>query len=123
MQDLKATVADNIRQLRAKQKISAAALAEKIGVSQSTVSDWETAKKMPRATSIVRLAEFFGVNKSDLLYDPTDTRDAGMHDLLDLEQLLTSKARLVFAGRVLSVEEKSMAFRLIRAALGGEGIE
>ncbi len=123
MQSLKATVADNIKRLRHIKKISAAGLAEQIGVSQSTVSDWETAKKMPRSASIERLAAFFGVTEAELLYDPSDAKEAGAQDLLDLEQLLTSEARLVFAGRILAPEEKAMAFRLLRAALGGVGIE
>lgn len=120
---IKSTVAENIRRLRQSEKISAAVLADKIGVSQSTVSDWECGKKMPRSASIEKLAEFFGVNKSDLLYHPGDARDAGAHDLLDLEQLLTSQARLVFAGRILNVEEKALAFRLLRAALGGDDLD
>lgn len=123
MHDIKATVAGNIKRLRHNKKLSAAGLADQIGVSQSTVSDWECGKKMPRAAAIEKLAAFFGVNKSDLLYDPSDARDVGAHDLLDLEQLLTSQARLVFAGRILAPEEKALAFRILRAALGGDDLD
>lgn len=119
MHSLKGTVADNIKRLRHARKISAAVLAQEIGVSQSTVSDWECAKKMPRAASIEKLASFFEVTEAELLYDPEDAKVAGGSELVDLEQLLSSQARLVFTGRILAPEEKAMAYRLLQAALGG----
>lgn len=48
-------------------------LAESIGVSQSTVSDWEHGKKMPRSGAIQKLADYFDIEKSDLLIDSDQT--------------------------------------------------
>lgn len=44
-------------------------LGEKIGVSESTVGKWILMKSTPRMGTIEKLAELFGVKKSDIL-DP-----------------------------------------------------
>lgn len=42
-------------------------IAAAAGVSSPSVSDWLHAKKMPRMDKVERLANFFGIKKSDLL--------------------------------------------------------
>lgn len=44
-------------------------LAEIAGVAPSTFNDWMKAKKYPRIDKIERLADFFGILKSDLIED------------------------------------------------------
>lgn len=67
--DLKDIIAHNLERLRKLNNKSMSEIAEAIGVSQSTVSDWENGKKMPRSGSIQKLADYFGVPKTDLLMD------------------------------------------------------
>jgi len=117
---LKHTVAKNIRTLRRSRDLTAVELAEALGVSQSTVSDWETAKKMPRAGAVERLAAFFGVRKSDVLSDKSEALRAtttAHYELYDLEAMLEGSTRLAFDGRVLSVEEKQRVARVVKAVL------
>ena len=45
-------------------------LAEIVGVSAPTVSDWLNAKKYPRIDKIEILANYFGIFKSDLIENP-----------------------------------------------------
>lgn len=42
-------------------------LMKEFGLSSSTISDWCTGKKLPRMGKIQMLADYFGINKSDLL--------------------------------------------------------
>lgn len=48
-------------------------LAEVLGVSTSTLNDWVKGKKYPRIDKIELLARFFGILKSDLIEDKTET--------------------------------------------------
>lgn len=48
-------------------------LAEKIGVSKQSVSNWETGLKFPRMKVISQLAELFNVNISNLVTDENNT--------------------------------------------------
>ncbi|MCL2745888.1 MAG: helix-turn-helix domain-containing protein [Coriobacteriia bacterium] len=61
--------ASNIRKLRSRNGVTGEELASALRVSQSTVSDWENAKKMPREGSLEKIAAYFGVSKTELLAD------------------------------------------------------
>ena len=47
-------------------------VAEAIGVTTSTFSEWCNAKKYPRIDRIEMLANYFGLNKSDLIEEHKD---------------------------------------------------
>ena len=56
-----------IRQLREKQNMTQAELAEKIGVSSKTISKWETAKGLPDITLLQPLAQALGISVIELM--------------------------------------------------------
>ena len=56
-----------IRQLREKQKLTQAELAEKIGVSSKTISKWETAKGLPDISLLQPLAQALGISVIELM--------------------------------------------------------
>ncbi|WP_085521366.1 LexA family protein [Tuberibacillus sp. Marseille-P3662] len=70
--DVREIFAENLKRLRDIKNETTVDLANDLNVAQSTISDWENAKKMPRAGAIERLSEHFQVNKSDLLTDLDD---------------------------------------------------
>ena len=47
----------NIKSLRTGQKMTQAELAEKIGVDQTAVSQWETGQTYPKASLLPKIAE------------------------------------------------------------------
>lgn len=55
------------RQLRKERNMSQATLAEKLGVSQTAVSQWETDKNYPDINTIKQLAEIYSVTTDYLL--------------------------------------------------------
>lgn len=56
-----------IKELREKNKITQAGLAEKLNVSDKTVSKWETGKGYPDITLLEPIAEVFGVTLTELI--------------------------------------------------------
>ena len=58
---------NRIRQLREAQGKPQKALAFDLGVSQATISDWESGRKVPSAKSTIRLAQYFKVSVEYLL--------------------------------------------------------
>jgi transcriptional regulator with XRE-family HTH domain len=44
-------------------------VSEAIGVSYYTLTDWVNGKKYPRMDKVEKLAEYFGIMKSDLIED------------------------------------------------------
>lgn len=63
----KKVFAKNLRKLMEGKGINQKELAEIIGVSAPTMNDWLQAKKYPRIDKIEKLADYFGVLKSDLI--------------------------------------------------------
>mgnify|MGYP002511640371 CR=1 FL=1 len=51
-----------IKELREKQNLTQAELAEKLNVSDKTVSKWETAKGYPDISMLEPIAKVFGVS-------------------------------------------------------------
>ncbi|MBO7184547.1 MAG: helix-turn-helix domain-containing protein [Oscillospiraceae bacterium] len=56
-----------IKQLREKQNLTQAELAERIGVSSKTVSKWETAKGLPDISLLQPLAQVLGISVMELM--------------------------------------------------------
>lgn len=56
-----------IRELREKKQLTQAALAEKLNVSDKTVSKWETGKGYPDITLLEPIAAVFGISVMELL--------------------------------------------------------
>ena len=56
-----------IKELRLEKGLSQAELAKEIGVSQKAIDFWEKGTNEPKASYIVRLADFFGVSADFLL--------------------------------------------------------
>ena len=49
-------------------------ICEALGVSYYTFSDWVNGKKYPRMDKVEKLANYFGILKSDLIEDKTEMR-------------------------------------------------
>ena len=63
---------ERLRELRKDKKISQAALAKEVGVSPRVYQDYEYGKREAQMTTLVRMADFFGVSL-DYLTGRTDT--------------------------------------------------
>ena len=60
-------------------------IAEVVGVAASTFNDWCKAKKYPRIDKIEILANFFGIQKSDLIEEKmTDEKEKDNETIVDL---------------------------------------
>lgn len=60
-------IGDVIKELRKERNLSQAALGLKIGVSQKAIDYWERGVNEPKASCIIKLADFFGVSADFLL--------------------------------------------------------
>ena len=61
IKDIKTIFGENLKRLRNKRQVTSVDLASILGVSQSTISDWENGKKMPRAGAIEKLSDYFKI--------------------------------------------------------------
>lgn len=67
----KTTIAKNIRYYMDLHKKSRTEICEALGIKYTTFADWVNAKTYPRIDKIERMADYFGISKSDLVEDHT----------------------------------------------------
>ena len=63
------SIGQNIKRLRESHGMNQAELAEIAGVTDKAVSTWENDLKIPRMGAIQRIADYFGLLKSDIIED------------------------------------------------------
>ena len=64
-------LAENIKKFRTDADLTQAKLAELVGVTRATVTQWETGWSQPRMGAVEKLSEVFGVTMSELVDDDT----------------------------------------------------
>ena len=67
---LKMQIGTNISNLRKRQRLTQAGLAEKLNYSDKAVSKWERGESAPDILTLVSIAEVLGVTVDDLISDP-----------------------------------------------------
>ena len=84
-------VKNRIKELREDRDLRQIDVAEKTGIDQRTLSNYETGKTTPDSYAIIKLAEFYGVS-CDYLLGVTDYNILEMKDVA--EELKKISARL-----------------------------
>ena len=108
----KEVMAKNLRWYMEKAGKNQKEMAEIAGVSAPTFNEWLKAKKYPRIDKIERLADYFGILKSDLIEDKEKPAN---DDGLTAQQ----KELMQIVGN-LPADKQDMVLRMMKALLEGE---
>ena len=74
--ELNAIIANNITVLLDEHNKTQQELAEYMGVTQATVSNWCKGIKVPRMTKIDKICEYFNVTRSQLMEEKTESKQS-----------------------------------------------
>lgn len=77
-----------IKDLRRSKKLSQTEFAKIVGVSQTTVTAWETGKAEPSSSAITRIADYFDVSTDYLLGRPEKKLSSEDQETKDLKKFL-----------------------------------
>lgn len=116
-------ISENIKLLREQYGLSQKELGQIAGVSDKAVSTWEQGIKEPRMGAIQKLADHFGIQKSNIIEDnglqgqsialtslqPTKKVPKDLKKILEDEEVTLN-------GRMMSAEDKEKMMRIIEAA-------
>lgn len=94
-------IADKIRSLRQRNDWSQTALANKLGITRSSVNAWEMGISVPATSTVVELAGIFHVT-TDYLLDVSNSPD-----VLNLEHLSSQEKALIYGLLDYFAEQKS----------------
>lgn len=78
MEVLRLSIGKNIKTLREQHNMSQEELGKIAGVTDKAVSTWENDIKIPRMGAIQRIADYFGIRKSDIIEDKNNNIDTQM---------------------------------------------
>lgn len=116
-------ISENIKLLREQYGLSQKELGQIAGVSDKAVSTWEQGIKEPRMGAIQKIADHFGIQKSNIIEDnglqgpssaltslqPTKKVPKDLKKILEDEEITLN-------GRMMSAEDKEKMMRIIEAA-------
>ena len=107
----KEVFARNLKKYMERSGKSQKEMADIVGVSAATFSDYINAKKYPRIDKIDILADYFGILKSDLIEDKgEEIKEPAMFDGLSENQ----KKLMLFA-QTVPEDKAALALRLIQS--------
>ena len=89
-------------------------ISEALGISYFTVSDWVNGKKYPRMDKVEMLANYFGIQKSDLIEDKTQKNSPPVMELTEGEKAILELFRKV------PESSQRMVLDMIRIALNSK---
>ena len=101
-------IGQRIRDLRKQKRMSQTELAKSAGVSQTTVTAWETGKAEPSSSAVAKLADIFNVTTDYLLGRPNkhETKKDDV-ELSDDDVIMT------WQGKPLSDEDRELIRRIM----------
>ena len=76
----KKIMAKNIKRYMEKEGVNQTEICKTLGIKNTTFSDWVNAKTYPRIDKIELIANYFGVNKSDLVEEHDNDNDVKTYD-------------------------------------------
>lgn len=81
------TIMDELKRLREAAGLSQVQLALRLGVSQSTVANWERGFRAPQARHLIKLANILGCSVDALLGLNTQSADAAHDNTIPVEEV------------------------------------
>lgn len=104
----KKIMAENIRRYMAINNVSQSDICKTLNIKMTTFSDWVNAKTYPRIDKIELLANYFGINKSDLVEKAKQSKidDEVTQKIIDLIPMLSDEQKQMFLTYVETVVAK-----------------
>lgn len=123
-QEINKIIADNILAFIEKRNLTQKEVAEYVGVSQATVSEWCKGKKTPRMSKFDKLCELFHCSREDLMRtDGPRAMNPEIEQLQILQQIMKSKpaiGELVDTAKDLSDPDIQILTGMAKRLKGGQ---
>lgn len=122
--EIKKTFSKNFNRLLTLHGKSQKDITDDLGYHRATVSEWARGAKYPRMDKVERLAEYFGVQISDLIEDkasnsvlPRKDTETDITKMIDDLKTRLNTPNLTFKGKLVTEEEKQAIINGMQIAL------
>lgn len=107
--DNKNIFAANLKRYMKEHNKSRREVSEALGISYFTITDWVNGKKYPRMDKVEMLANYFGIQKSDLIEDKTKNEKPTAED-----ELSENVKKLVDYAKAVPDDKVDLVLKLLR---------
>lgn len=117
--DSRRIFAENLTRLMRQNQKTQSDLVTDLNIKQTTLSDWINGKNFPRIGKIELLANYFNVQKSDLIekYDP-EKSNVPLEEYVKLNKKLPNVMQVLFRdGGKMTPEREKLVARIIETAI------
>ena len=104
--------ANNLKKQMELKGVSRKDLSEALGISYFTITAWVNSTKYPRMDKVEMLANYFGIQKSDLIEDKTEEKNSPVEP-----KLTEGEKMLLELFRRVPEQNQAMVLEMIRAAV------
>jgi len=104
----KNVLSKNLKKYIAKAGKDRGQIAEELGLSYSTLTDWVNGKKYPRIDNIEKLAAYFNVSKSELIEDYEEIKKDNDALATIIVKLRTNKELLEVVEKLVSLDKAKL---------------
>lgn len=112
MDDNKNIFASNLKYYMSLKQKSRTDISEALGISYYTVTDWVNGKKYPRMDKVEKLANYFGILKSDLIEEFDETKNSP-----PVQSITEGEQKLLELFRMVPESQQQLVLKMIEAAL------
>ena len=104
----KSTLSKNLKMYISKSGKDRGEVAEDLGISYSTLTDWVNGNKYPRINNIEKLAAYFEISKSDLIEDYEEIKKDNDRLVAIIVKLRTNKELTDVVEKLLSLDKTKL---------------
>ena len=112
------SISDNIKRLREKYNLTQIELGKIAGVSDKAVSSWENGTAEPRIGAVQKIADHFGIKKSEVIDDDPDETyhfDPETAEIVNAAKERPEMKALFSSSRKLSPQDAKTVLDIIEA--------
>lgn len=102
-------ISDNIKRLRLQHGLSQDEFGALIGRSGKSISTWENGTRTPKMGEIQKIADYFGIKKTEIIDDVTEApdrpavKDERLAMLIDLFERLSPDAQMLLISQLSAI--------------------
>lgn len=109
-----------LREIRKRCGLTMKELGERVGVGESTISQYETGKRQPDYEILLRIADYFGVSVDEILGKERSTEDEELQEYLEQLKTRPEMKMLFKLTKNATKADVEQAVRIIEAIRGKE---
>ncbi len=107
--------ADNLQYYMSEKGVTRKDISDALGISYFTITSWVNGRKYPRMDKVEMLANYFGIQKSDLIEEQPEGRAIEKPITYTYDGLTENQKKLIDFARTVPEDKAAMILKVIQS--------